>query len=72
MVELPQLRASERIGVRGCCHGGQSGSSGGMVSFAQDVPMNGKAKSCLMSALIDQADAKRRCIEATQTDGNQV
>ena len=28
MVELPQLRASERFRVRGRCHGGQSGSSG--------------------------------------------
>ena len=29
MVELPQLRASERIGVQGRCRCGQSGSSGG-------------------------------------------
>ena len=29
VVELPQLRASEHIGVRGRYHGGQSGSSGG-------------------------------------------
>ena len=29
MVELPQMRASERIGVRGHCHCGQSGSSCG-------------------------------------------
>ena len=43
-----------------------------MVAFAQDIPMNGQAKSSLMSVLIDQADAKRRCIEATQTDGSQV
>ena len=77
MVELPQLRASERIGVRGRCHCGQSGSSDGqgsarMAAFAQGIPMNGQAKSSLMSALIDQADAKRRCIEATQTDESQV
>ena len=43
-----------------------------MAAFAQDIPMNGQAKSSLMSVLIDQADAKRRCIEATQTDGSQV
>ena len=43
-----------------------------MVAFAQDVPMNGHAKSSLMSVLIDQADAKRRCIEATQTEESQV
>ena len=43
-----------------------------MVAFAQDIPMNGQAKSSLMSVLIDQADAKRRCIEATQMDGSQV
>ena len=75
MVELPQLRASERIGVRGRCHCGQSGSSGG-TRVCEDgcirAPMNGQAKSSLMSVLIDQADAKRRCIEATQTDGSQV
>ena len=28
-------------------------------------PMNGQGKSSMMAALIDQADAKRRCIEAT-------
>ena len=43
-----------------------------MAAFAQDVPMNGQAKSSLMSAMIDQADAKRSCIEATQMDGSQV
>ena len=43
-----------------------------MVAFAQDVPMNGQAKLSLMSVLIDQADAKRRCTEATQMDGSQV
>ena len=43
-----------------------------MVAFAQDVPMNGQAKSSLMSVPINQADAKRRCIEATQTEESQV
>ena len=37
-----------------------------------NVPMNGQGKSSMMAARIDQADAKRRCIEATQLDGSQV
>ena len=43
-----------------------------MATFVPDVPMDGRAKSSLMSALIDQAEAKRRCIDTTQTDGSQV
>ena len=43
-----------------------------MAAFVPDVPMDGQAKSSLMSALIDQADAKRRCIDTTQIDGSQV
>ena len=43
-----------------------------MATFVPDVPMDGQAKSSLMSALIDQAKAKRRCIDTTQTDGSQV
>ena len=37
-----------------------------------NVPMNGQGRSSMMAALIDQADSKRRCIEATQLDGSQV
>ena len=37
-----------------------------------NVPMNGQGKSSMMAALIDQADAKRRCVESTQLDGSQV
>ena len=43
-----------------------------MATFVPDVPMDGQAKYSLMSALIDQAEAKRRCIDTTQTDGSQV
>ena len=43
-----------------------------MATFAQDVPMHGQGKSSMMAALIDQADAKRRCVEATQPVGSQV
>ena len=41
-----------------------------MATFAQDVPMHGQVKSSMMAALIDQADAKRRCVEATRLDGS--
>ena len=37
-----------------------------------NVPMNGQGKSSMMATLIDQADAKRRCIETTQLDGSQM
>ena len=43
-----------------------------MATFVPDVPMDGQAKSSLMSALTDQAEAKRKCIDKTQTDGSQV
>ena len=43
-----------------------------MATFAQDVLMHGQGKSSMMAALIDQADAKRRCVEATQLEGSQV
>ena len=74
MVELPQLRASERIGVRGCYHGGQTSSSGG-TRVCEDGGICARCPherpgEIFSDVLIDQADAKRRCIEATQMDGS--
>ena len=43
--------------------------SANMATFVQDVPVNGQGKSSVMSGLICQADAKKRCVEAT--NGNQ-
>ena len=58
VVELPQLRIAE-FGVGGHSHGCQSGEfwwqgSAEMATFVPDMPMDGQAKSSLMSALIDQ------------------
>ena len=36
------------------------------------VPMNGQGKFSMVAALIDQADAKRKCVESTQLDWSQV
>ena len=77
MVELPQLRIAECIGVLGPATVARVGAlvahgSAKMATFAEDVPMHGQGKSSMVAALIGQADAKRRCVEATQLDGSQV
>ena len=36
-----------------------------LASMIRDVPMEGKSRSTLMSSLIDEADAKRRCLDAS-------
>ena len=55
------------LGIRGKVGVLVAQGSARMVAFAQDIPLNGQAKSSQMSVLIDQADAKRRCIG--NTDG---
>ena len=38
-----------------------------LISFATVAPMEGKTRSTLIVALIDSADAKRRCLPANSS-----
>ena len=70
MDQQPQLRAAKRSRIRGCAldskdwHIVEQGAAS-LASMNRDVPMEGKSRSTLMSSLIDEADAKRRCLDAS-------
>ena len=78
MVEQQELRAQECISVWGFGHSRRAlvaQGSAKLVSLVQGMqPVgDGQARSSLMAALIDQADAKGRCVEVVPlTLGNQV
>ena len=36
-----------------------------LASLSRDEPMDGKSRSSLMSSMIEEADAKRRCVAAS-------
>ena len=81
MVEQQELRAQECFGILGLGHSRQDGGFGpGVSSIGKCCAWNavqpvgdGRTRSSVMAALIDQADAKRRCVEVVpSTLGNHV